>query len=525
MTAKQQPTFIALFLLVAANILAAVSAQACTSSSIQDTNFRMAYHSVEQWSSGKVTYNRYCFRMSNVVAVTGASGCNPAKACCSSAPDLTIAKMTMNTAAKCTANAAKSKVKAAWWTFGAVKTRKSSKVTTAFRRAVGAVPARFEVKFRRLTVVQDSDHVCVNIPIDANNICPTITDLCGENECKFTITTTPLASQKNKACCVDGGLPLTCPDGQGTAADGTCQACPPGTYGKGLSPGQPCTPCAGYNEYTSAAGSSSCSVCDANRGATADHTGCGGCLDGFGGSEAGVCKLCPAGSYGKGLGITEPCVKCTGDLEFTAGPGWSKCGTCDPNRRTNPQHTSCNYCVDGYGGFKGTCMACGPGMYGKNLTDTQLCRVCSSTPQSYNDVWVATDCKTCPPDQQANTARTGCVAQPKVGCNGESSFPPSPCLTGTCGASSGASWVVCQADASTAWLSQSVKGYFNALAICKTLGYTTVSAYGANCGTVCGYCQSGQGKTCSDPGTRYFDNSGTGDVTNLGRYVNWECKK
>jgi len=132
-------------------------------------------------------------------------------------------------------------------------------------------------------------------------------------------------------------------------------------------------------------------------------------------------------------------------------------------------------CVDGYGGFKGTCMACGPGMYGKNLTDTQLCRVCSSTPQSYNDVWVATDCKTCPPDQQANTARTGCVAQPKVGCNGESSFPPSPCLTGTCGASSGASWVVCQADASTAWLSQSVKGYFNALAICKTLGYTTVS--------------------------------------------------
>jgi len=97
MTAKQQPTFIALFLLVVANILAAVSAQACTSSSIQDTNFRMAYHSVEQWSSGKVTYNRYCFRMSNVVAVTGASGCDPAKACCSSAPDLTIAKMTMNT--------------------------------------------------------------------------------------------------------------------------------------------------------------------------------------------------------------------------------------------------------------------------------------------------------------------------------------------------------------------------------------------------------------------------------------------
>jgi hypothetical protein len=80
--------------------------------------------------------------------------------------------------------------------------------------------------------------------------------------------------------------------------------------------------------------------------------------------------------------------------------------------------------------------------------------------------------------------------------------------------------VVCAADSNTAWISANTGGTYNALAICQSFGYNTVSAKGGTCGNVCGYCQSTT--SCNSPGNRNFDNGG-GAVTSLSFTVHWEC--
>lgn len=127
-----------------------------------------------------------------------------------------------------------------------------------------------------------------------------------------------------------------------------------------------------------------------------------------------------------------------------------------------------------------------------------------------------------PPKPHAPTLPT--TATPD-GCDGTAKFPPAPCTGGSCGGKDGAKWVVCQADATTAWVSSDAAGgYYNALFICQTLGYDKVSNAGGTCGSECGYCA--EGTSCASPGRRYFDSGyGRGDVTNLGRAIQWECRK
>jgi hypothetical protein len=105
-------------------------------------------------------------------------------------------------------------------------------------------------------------------------------------------------------------------------------------------------------------------------------------------------------------------------------------------------------------------------------------------------------------------------AQPAACTSGNDPFSSSP-------------WVVCQADATSAWLSSDRRGTYHALAICQSLGYTAVGASGGNCGSVCGYCQSAS--SCSSPGTKTFDGQGTlGSDANgiiLGLSVTWLCTR
>ena len=87
-------------------------------------------------------------------------------------------------------------------------------------------------------------------------------------------------------------------------------------------------------------------------------------------------------------------------------------------------------------------------------------------------------------------------------------------------------YVVCSADASSAWISGKLQGLYHAEAICKALGYVGLGQYGGNCGNVCGYCED-ETTSCSQPGNKTFDmngNKGTDDLgIILGYFVTWEC--
>ena len=117
-------------------------------------------------------------------------------------------------------------------------------------------------------------------------------------------------------------------------------------------------------------------------------------------------------------------------------------------------------------------------------------------------------------------------------------------MTSSYGAISG-SWVLCQSDASTAWISDDTSsggtvpsggggggiyqiaavtssgGTFQADLICNYLGFSSVTAYGRTCGTVCGYCSNG-GEGCGTTSTAgyYFDGGG-GSVSSLSDTVHW----
>ena len=97
-------------------------------------------------------------------------------------------------------------------------------------------------------------------------------------------------------------------------------------------------------------------------------------------------------------------------------------------------------------------------------------------------------------------------------------------MTSNYGAISG-SWIVCQSDTSTAWISAAASsgGTFQADLICNYLGFSSVTAYGGTCGTVCGYCSNG-GAGCGTTSTAgyYFDGGG-GSVSSLSGTIHWVC--
>ena len=91
------------------------------------------------------------------------------------------------------------------------------------------------------------------------------------------------------------------------------------------------------------------------------------------------------------------------------------------------------------------------------------------------------------------------------------------------GAISG-SWTVCQADATTAWISAAASsgGTYQADLICKYLGFSRVTAQGFTCGNVCGDCKNGGGCGVSSTAGYYFGGGG-GSVSWLSGAVHWVC--
>ena len=87
---------------------------------------------------------------------------------------------------------------------------------------------------------------------------------------------------------------------------------------------------------------------------------------------------------------------------------------------------------------------------------------------------------------------------------------------------SGSGYVVCAADATTAWISYTGVGgnTFHPHDVCISLGYARASKYGGNCGSICGYCDGAH--SCSSNGARTFDN-GTNVPTTFGGSRTWEC--
>ncbi len=96
----------------------------------------------------------------------------------------------------------------------------------------------------------------------------------------------------------------------------------------------------------------------------------------------------------------------------------------------------------------------------------------------------------------------------------------------------GAPWVVCTADASTAWLSSNVQGLYHPVKICQGLGYTTVGQWGGTAGSVCGVNQANT--SCMNLGNKVFTEGAWTGVGNCGsdalgpivcKWVIWTCVK
>lgn len=102
---------------------------------------------------------------------------------------------------------------------------------------------------------------------------------------------------------------------------------------------------------------------------------------------------------------------------------------------------------------------------------------------------------------------------------------PAVCTTSSVGVQSGSNWVVCEANASGAWLSHGTTGtggIYNALQACQSIGYGSVGAHGGTYGDVCSYGTSGS--SCSNPGAKTFTGGGTSCGAGLLCYtVMWEC--
>jgi hypothetical protein len=88
-------------------------------------------------------------------------------------------------------------------------------------------------------------------------------------------------------------------------------------------------------------------------------------------------------------------------------------------------------------------------------------------------------------------------------------------------------WVVCQSDCSTAWVSMLSNGggTYHAEYICKQLGYAKLGQHGGTCGNVCGYCQGNT--SCNSLGNMNFDSGGSCGSDQYGQMlcntVMWQC--
>jgi len=127
----------------------------------------------------------------------------------------------------------------------------------------------------------------------------------------------------------------------------------------------------------------------------------------------------------------------------------------------------------------------------------------------------------------ANCGRCGNVCSASQTCmSGVCVNTVSRCTSGTDPGGTGVPWVVCRADASSAWLSHGASGggRLHAEEICRRLGYTRMGSIGGTWNYVCGYRNGG---SCSSPGSETYDGAGDCGSDALGRIlcntVVWQC--
>jgi hypothetical protein len=69
-----------------------------------------------------------------------------------------------------------------------------------------------------------------------------------------------------------------------------------------------------------------------------------GCAGGYGGGPDRRCTLCPAGTAGTDLALSQGCVSCAGRKEYTEAQGALKCMRCPGSLVADPTHTTCGTC-------------------------------------------------------------------------------------------------------------------------------------------------------------------------------------
>lgn len=96
-------------------------------------------------------------------------------------------------------------------------------------------------------------------------------------------------------------------------------------------------------------------------------------------------------------------------------------------------------------------------------------------------------------------------------------------MTSSYGATSG-SWIVCRADANSAWISANNQGIYESVQICNYLGFASVTANGGTWGTVCGFGDNGGDGCGTTSNAGYvFEGSNSCTFPQLCYTVQWLC--
>lgn len=140
------------------------------------------------------------------------------------------------------------------------------------------------------------------------------------------------------------------------------------------------------------------------------------CIDGYGGSSSGECTPCPAGTYGQGLGIYQPCLPCSGGKQYSNTTASITCSTCTGELIADSNHTGCvspyYTCPDGQGGSvtNNKCSVCPAGSAGQGLLSNQPCTQCVGQ-KAYSNASGSAVCSQCEGGLIANPGHTGCIGE------------------------------------------------------------------------------------------------------------------
>ena len=198
--------------------------------------------------------------------------------------------------------------------------------------------------------------------------------------------------------------------------------------------------------------------------------------------------------------------------------------TCTNGHLPDPASCGC-VCAPASEECGGSCVACPSG----RVLDPASCScVCPAETEECGG-----SCVACPSGRVPDPANCSCVCAPGTDERGGRCVPTGQCAAAACqqgtDPETGAVYMVCRADASTAWVSfsQPGGGLYHADQICQLLGYKASGPFGGTCGNVCGFCEGAA--SCQAPGTESYDFQGACGSDEHGRIlcytVNWECVK